>query len=78
VTGLQFFLGSENEGLGRMCVCEILLETRGKLLLKGGKFFNKPSEMNVRAERSVLSGKVDSKQEERRLMKIPEVDNLTR
>ena len=34
--------------------------------------------MNVWAEHSILSGTVISKQEERRLMKIPEVDEIPR
>jgi hypothetical protein len=60
-------------------VCERnFASNSGKLLLKRGKCFNKPSETNLRAERSVLSGTVFSKQEERRLMKIPEVEDLPR
>ena len=54
------------------CVCVWNFASNlGKLLLKCGKCFNKPSETNVRAERSVLSGTVISKQEEHWLMKIP-------
>ena len=61
-----------------VCLCEILIQTRGKLLLKRGKCFNKPSEMNVWDKHSILIGTVISKQEERRLMKIPEVDDIPR
>jgi hypothetical protein len=48
------------------------------MLLKCGKCFNKPSETNVRAERSVLGGTVISEQKERRLTKIPEADDHPR
>ena len=61
----------------RVCVCVWnFASNSGKLLLKRGKCFNKPSEMNIWAERSVLNGTVVSKQEERWLIKFPEVDDL--
>jgi hypothetical protein len=45
---LAIFEGSENEGLGRTTrVCVNFASNSGKLLLKRGKSFNKPSDMNV-------------------------------
>ena len=59
-------------------VCVKFCIKLGKSATETWKIFNKPSETNVWAERSVLSGTVVSKQEERRLMKISEVDDLPR
>jgi hypothetical protein len=70
------FEGSENERLGRTCVCEKFCFKLGKTATERWKMLQQAFGDELGAERSVLSGTVISKHKERQLMKIPEVEGL--
>jgi len=59
-----------------VCVCVKFCFKLGKTATETWKMLQQAFGGECRAERSVLSGTVVLKQVERRLMKIPEVNNL--